>query len=114
MNQIVPLSNSPNQNLIVPLNIDGVVKDYYLTLRYNEIAGYWAMTVQDQLSKVIIDSLPMITGEAPSANVLGQFAHLGIGSAYIINASSVQSPDYPNSGNLGTDFVLIWGDTPSA
>lgn len=111
--QQVPLTNSPNQRLTVPLNIDGVVKDYFFTLRYNEIAGYWALRVENQNRIVLIDSVPLVTGLAPAGNLLAQFAYKGIGSMYIINASGV-SKDYPNAVSLGSDFYLIWGDTPAA
>jgi hypothetical protein len=110
--QIVPLTTAPNQTLSVPLNIDGGVSDYYLTLGYNEIAQYWVMSVSDTFGNLILDSIPFITGGAPGANILGQFAYLGIGSAYVINASGVSTPDYPNNLDLGTDFVLLWSDTP--
>lgn len=113
MNQLVPIGNSPNQTLSTSLNIDGVVSNYQMTLRYNEVAGYWVMTVQDAAGNLILDSIPLITGNAPAGNILGQFAYLGIGSAYILNAGGVPLPDYPNNIDLGSDFFLIWGDTPT-
>lgn len=113
MNQLVPVGNSPNQTLVTSLNIDGVVNDYQLTLRYNEIAGYWVMTVKDAAGSLLLDSVPLVTGNSPAGNILGQFAYLGIGSAYVINAGGVPIPDYPNALDLGSDFVLIWGDTPT-
>lgn len=108
------MSNSPNQTLTTSLNVDGVVTDYQLTLRYNEVAGYWVMSVSDAAGNLILDSIPLVTGNAPAGNILGQFAYLGIGSAYIINAGGVKFPEYPNNIDLGSDFVLIWGDTPTA
>ena len=113
MNQLVPLTNDPNQNLVAPLSVDGLIQDMFLTLRFNEAAQYWVMTVSDVQGNLILDSVPFITGNAPAGNILGQFAYLGIGSAYIINASAVAAPDFPNSVDLGSDFVLIWGDTPA-
>jgi hypothetical protein len=112
--QIIPLTPDPNQTFEVPLSIDNTVKSLYLTLRYNEIAQYWVMTVKDSQNNIILDSIPFITGNVPSGNILRQFAYLKIGAAYILNASEVVSPDYPNNQNLGTDFVLLWTDTPSA
>jgi hypothetical protein len=114
MLQQVPVTTNPNQQYIVPLNIDGVVRDFYFTQRYNALAGYWVLSIADSNQKVVLDSLPLITGNVPSGNLLGQFAHLGIGSATIVNVSSVPFPDYPNSVNLGNDFFLFWGDTPTA
>ena len=113
MDQLVPLNNSPNQVTVVPLNIDGAVQDQYWQLRYNEIAGYWALTISDANGTVLLDSIPFVTGNAPAGNILGQFAYLQLGSATIVDASSISDPDYPNDQDLGTDFVLIWGDTPA-
>ena len=113
MNQIVPLTNSPNQNLVVPLSVDGLIQDMFLTLRFNETANYWVMTIKNSQNQLILDSVPFVTGNAPAGNILAQFAYLGIGSAYIINAGAVPTPDYPNAKDLGNDFVLLWGDTPT-
>lgn len=109
MNQLIPLTTAPNQKFMVPLNIDGGVMDIYFDpLRYNEIAKYWVATLKDSTGNIVLDSVPFITG----INLLQQFAYLGIGSAVIVNASNVKAPDFPNSLNLGTDFYLLWGDTP--
>ena len=113
-NQIIPLNTDPNQFMVVPLNIDGGVKDQFLQLRYNEVANYWVMTITDANGNPLLDSIPFITGNAPAGNILGQFAYMELGSAYIIDASGVKTPDYPNSSDLGTDFVLLWSDTPKA
>lgn len=110
--QLIPLDNSPNQVFQVPLNLDGKVKVLVLILRYNEIAQYWVATIKDNHGLLIVDSIPLITGVFPSANILSQFAYLSIGSMYLVNASNVGSPDYPNNSDLGTDYVLVWSDTP--
>jgi hypothetical protein len=114
MYQLIPLSTDPNQTFVVPLNIDNSVKDQLLTLRYNEIAGYWVMTLYDVNGNIILDSVALVTGNAPAGNILGQYAYMGLGSAYVVNASSVGVPNFPNSQDLGSDYVLIWGDTPAA
>lgn len=112
MIQIVPLTTSPNQNLIVPLNIDGAVRDQQLYLHYNEIAHYWVLTFIDANGVTVLDNIPLITGDFPAANILGQFAYLGLGSVYILNASQVDDPNYPKGSDLGTDFLMVWDDTP--
>lgn len=112
-NQIIPLDNAPNQSFEAPLNVDGGVTSVFITLRYNEIAQYWAMTIQDINGNLLLDSVPFLTGDNPADNILGQFAYLEIGSALIFNASQVPI-DHPNNTDLGTDFLLIWSDTPAA
>jgi hypothetical protein len=109
--QIIPLTNKPNQSFNVSLNIDGATLTLQLSITFNSMAGYWIMQVSDQFGNMIIDSVPMVTGTYPGANLWEQYAYLKIGSAFLINIS--QSPtDSPNQSNLGTDFLLLWSDTP--
>ena len=112
--QLVPLTNSPNQSLVASLNVDGKVSDYFLNLHYNELAGYWVLTMQDSSGDILLDSVPLITGNNPAGNILGQFAYMGLGSAFIISASSLNTQDYPGLATLGTAFVLVWSNTPIA
>ena len=110
--QIIPLTNSPNQAFTVSLAVDGGTKLLTFNLHFAEKAGYWVMSVTDALTGVLLlGSIPLITGAYPNGNLIGQFAYLGIGSAYLPNVSGSQM-DYPDDTNLGTDFVLVWGDTP--
>jgi hypothetical protein len=111
--QIIPLSSAPNQLLTVPLFIDGTTVTLRLQVRYNEIARYWVMKISDSMGNVLVDSIPLITGNFPAANLLQQQRYLAIGSAFVVNASGVAQA-YPDNTNLGTDFVLVWSDTPSA
>jgi hypothetical protein len=105
--QVIPLTASPNQSLIVHVSINGQSLDLYLYLHYNEIAGYWVMTVRlSPSADPILDSVPFITGQEPAGNILGQFDYLGIGGMTIINTSQGTN-DYPDNSQLGTDFQLI-------
>jgi hypothetical protein len=112
MAQLIPLSTAPNQTLIASLSIDGGTIDLQLGLHYNEIAGWWVMTVSDSQGDVILDSIPFITGSIPAGNILGQYEYLEIGGAVIINASQAAN-DYPNNTQLGVDFYLLWIDNAS-
>jgi hypothetical protein len=75
------------------------------------MAGYWVMSVYDANGNLLVDSIPMITGWYPAANILAQQGYLAIGSAYILNLGNSQT-DYPGSNNLGSDYVLVWSDSP--
>jgi Domain of unknown function (DUF6983) len=110
--QIVPLDNSPNQTFNLVIAIDGTTKTLRLNLRYNEIADYWVMTVSDIAGNVLVDSVACVTGNITAGNILGQFEYLSIGSAYLINSSGVSSPDFPDNTDLGSDFQLLWDNTP--
>jgi hypothetical protein len=85
--QNIPLDNSPNQVWNVTVLVDDVPVTLSIVLRYNELAEYWVATVRDINGNVLLDSLPFVTGDGISQNLLGQFAYLGIGSATIFNAS---------------------------
>jgi len=105
--QLLPLNNLPNQTIQVALEVDGQSVTRQLYLHYNEIAGYWVMTISDSSGNVLLDSVPLIGGQAPAGNLLAQFAYLGLGGASILNASGIDE-DYPDNTNLGSDFDLVW------
>ena len=111
-NQIVPLTSMPNQSLSVQLTVDGSPLTLNLTLNYSYVSGYWSMTVYSAQGVLLLDSVPMLTGIYPAANMLSQYAYLAIGSAYLLNVGSSDA-DYPGVNDLGSNFLLAWGDTPS-
>ena len=108
--QLLPLTSAPNQSLQTTVSIDGKNVTLALTLRYNETAEYWILSIADARGNLLLDSLPVLTGGYPAANLLEQYAYLGIGSAYVIKTGGTAA-DYPGSEQLGTDFVLVWSDT---
>ncbi len=108
--QHIPLDSTHNQTAAVTVEVGGAPLSLELTLRYNAQADYWAMKVVKPVTgAVLLDSVPLLTGEYPAANILAPYAYLGIGSAYIIPASPGDR-DYPDDGSLGSDFFLVWGD----
>ena len=108
--QVIPLDNTPNQVFQTSLSINGINKTLQFNIRFNEEAGYWALTISDvQTGTVLLDSTPLLTGAFPSGNILAQFGYLGIGSAYIVKTGSLPI-DYPDDTSLGSDFILIWDD----
>ena len=111
MQQVVPLDSSPNQTVKVSLVVDGAPLNLILVFRYNEIASYWCMTVQDANQNLLLDSIPLVTGNYPICNLLRQYSSLQIGSAYLINLSGNPALEADNT-NLGTSYIPIWGDTP--
>jgi hypothetical protein len=109
--QIIPLTSNPNQVIKTTLNVDGKNLTLQLGFNFNEIAGYWVMQIADPTNNnILLDSIPLITGDYPAANLLGQYSYLEIGSAFIINVAN-SDLDYPDANTLGTDFILAWGDT---
>jgi hypothetical protein len=108
--KIVPLTNAPNQSLTITLPINDINITLNLTVRYNLIANYWILTVADQAGAVMLDSLPLVSGGYPAADILGQYQYLGIGSAFVVNASS-SDLDIPSDATFGVDHFLVWGDS---
>ncbi len=109
MDQILKLTNAPNQSLRPTLTVNGETLTLNLRLYYNTQGGFWCMDVSDQNAVALVSSVPFITGEWPAANILAPFDYLKIGSAYVINQNGSAS-EWPNDTNLGTDFQLLWGD----
>ena len=107
--QTVPLS-STQQSIIVQLQVDNSPLTLGLTIHWSTMAGYWVLTIYDARGNLLIDSIPLVTGWWPAANLLSQFGYLKIGSAYILNLG-VNNSDYPGDIDLGTGFILVWGDT---
>jgi hypothetical protein len=109
-NQIVVLTSSPNQKFTIQLQVDGAALTLVLAFSWSEMAGYWIMAIFDSTGRLLADSIPVITGSYPAANLLAQQQYLKIGSAYILNNGNVNA-DYPGVNNLGSDFKLLWGDS---
>ena len=109
--QIIPLTTSPNQSMQMVLNIDGKNKRLQLTVRFNEIGKYWVIGIIDvSTGEYLLDSIPLLTGIYPAANILGQYAYLGIGGLYLLNVSNTDK-DWPDNTDLGSDYILCWTDT---
>lgn len=109
---VIPLTTEPNQifNCVIP--IDGNNRPLTFRLRYNSIAKYWNLTIIDTRTKVtLIDSIPIIVGEYPAANLLEQYGYLGLGSLVIIKEGDLKTGESPDDTNLGSEFYLVWGDT---
>lgn len=109
---LIPLTTHPNQTFRCTIPIDGENRSLQFTLRYIEQAGYWLLSLADGNTGVpLVDNLPVLTGEYPAANLLEQYGYLKIGSAVVVPAGFGNSKLEPNDQTLGTDFVLVWGDT---
>ena len=105
----IPLTADPNQVFAVSLPVNGKNLDLILELHFNTQAGYWTMDIFDQSHTPLLAAIPVLTGIAPAADLLGQYHHLGIGSAVIVPSGHTTSGQ-PNDQNLGTEFFLLWGD----
>ncbi|USG65158.1 hypothetical protein NDK47_24045 [Brevibacillus ruminantium] len=110
-NTILPITPRMNQEFTCTLPVDSrnITLDFSLT--YNSPAGYWFMSIKDhETGALLIDSLPLLPGEYPAANMLSQFSYLGIGSAVLISVSGDDS--MPTFESLGREHLIAWGDNP--
>ena len=108
---IIPLTNEPNQNFRSTIPVNGQNMSFDFTFRYNSEAHYWIMSVSDAISgQMFVSDIPLIAGVYPSANLLEQHEHLRIGAAVVVKTNPDNPDDAPNADNLGTDFVLVWGE----
>ncbi|MBX4259730.1 hypothetical protein KTC96_24710 (plasmid) [Clostridium estertheticum] len=106
---IVPLTPSPNQSFTCIIPIDSKSITFNFFLRYNTQAECWIMQLSDSKQTIIIDSIPLLCG----TNLLAQYSYMKIGSAYIVKVDTTLASDKPDDINLGTNFILVWGDTIS-
>lgn len=108
---IVPLETYPDQIIHVTVSSQNENNvQLILHLRYNTEGDFWHMDISDSRNNALITGIPLLTGEYPAANILQQFDYLGIGSAIILKMTEMTEADIPGLTDLGTDFVLAWGD----
>jgi hypothetical protein len=107
---VIPLDNSPNQQLTVTIPINNQNITLNLAISWNAQAQYWVMTIKDRNNNIILDGVPLLCGQPPAQDLLGQYAYLNLGSVFIVNTGNAVL-DSPNDQTLGSDFIMIWGDS---
>lgn len=110
MYNIIPLTTLPDQTFTITLPINNKNVELSFRIRYNTEAGYWTMGIIDTATSTqIIDSVPLLMGQYPAANMISQLEYLGIGGMAIV-PNGTPKTDSPDDTNLGSDFLLIVGD----
>ncbi len=108
---LIPLTTEPNQQMQVKIPIDNKNISFLLTIRYNSIGEYWNIDIAEgNTGEILLSGLPLLASEYPAANVLEQYSYLHIGAMYVVKINASVKQENPDVTNLGTDFVLIWGD----
>ena len=106
----IPISNDPNQSFKVkiPLGSRNINLGFFLT--FNAQAGYWVLTLSNaDDDTVLLAGVPMVCGLGDMTDLLTQYKHLGIGSAYLIKVSPSDN-DSPGADDWGSSFVLLWDE----
>lgn len=104
---LLPLTANPNQKFTSTIPIDGKKVKFNFFLRFNTEAKYWVLDISDSSNANLLASINLVCG----LNLLEQYSYLKIGSAYLVKTDNSLSDDSPNEYNLGSKFVLLWGDT---
>lgn len=77
---------------------------YNLTFVWNVPSAAWLVSIADEGNNPILSSIPLVTG----ADLLGQFAYLGIGGQLIVQTDNDPNavPTYQNLGSTGHLFFV--------
>lgn len=108
--QILPLTSQPNQILLATLAINGGTTTIGIRQYWNRIGGFWVMDIYNSNGLPLVSSVPLLTGDWPAANVMAPYEWLNIGAWFIINQGNGEQADWPNSSNLGINFLLLIDD----
>ena len=109
---VIPLTTEPNQHFTSTIFVDGKNIPLGFDIKYNVSARRWYMTISSaDTSETLVDSVPLITGVYPSANLLQQYEYLNIGSCCVVKMDSDIPYENPDDETLGSGFWLIWHDT---
>lgn len=106
----IPLTNQPNQSFTcnIPLLERNITLDFFMY--WCSVSGYWVMNIFDPTTKSeLIYGMPMLTSAVPAEDLLGQYKHFNIGSAYIIPVNPYNTSN-PGLEDWDVNFVLIWDD----
>ncbi|WPS86460.1 hypothetical protein SMD22_18380 [Brevibacillus halotolerans] len=109
---ILPIVPERNQyfTCTLPIGTENITLDFSLT--YNTPGKYWFMSITDhETGKLLVDALPLLSGEYPAANLLESHGYLKIGSAVVVSANGDDLT--PTFNSLGKDHLIIWSDTVS-
>lgn len=108
-NVILPIKPGINQDFTCTLPVGDKNITLGFSLTYNEPGGYWFMAIADHdTGEKLIDALPLLPGDYPSANLLAQHDYLNIGSAFLLSVTNDDS--MPTFESLGKEHLVVWSD----
>lgn len=78
---------------------------YNLIVKWNPFSNAWILYVEDDQGNPMLSGIPLV----PGADLLEQFAYIGIGGAFVVQSSNDPNevPDYTTLGTVGNLFFLI-------
>lgn len=106
----IPLSNYPNQSFTCNIPINGENVNLKFSLWYNYQAKYWLMSLSDvKTETTLFYNLPLLSSKGKFRDLFCQLGYLHIGMSIMLPVVEDQS-SMANDKNLGTSYVMIWGD----
>lgn len=109
---VLPVVSEPNQTFECTLPVDEKNRKFRFFFQWNPIGEYWQFNLYDlnNNGNQVLNNQVVYCINYPYNNIIKKFLYKEIGSLYVVSTGT--NKDRPNFTNLGTDFILIWGDTP--
>lgn len=106
----IPLTNSPNQTFTCSVPINGANKRFKFNLWYNYQANYWLFSLYDvQNESWIFLNLPLLVYKGSEWNIIHQLDYMKIGICIILPVVEDKVGN-PTKDDIGTHYLMIWGD----
>ena len=106
----IPLTNSPNQRFTCTVPVNGENKNFRFELWYNYQAEYWLFSLYDiSTESYIFSNLPLLSSNYKFYDILYQLDYMKIGVCIMLPLI-VDKKSAADDKNLGTSYVMIWGD----
>ena len=106
----IPLTNSPNQKFTCTVPVNGENKNFRFELWYNYQAEYWLYSLYDiSTESYIFSNLPLLSSNYKFYDILYQLDYMKIGVCIMLPLI-VDKKSAADDKNLGTSYVMIWGD----
>ena len=106
----IPLTNSPNQTFKVTVPVNEENKTFTIKLNFNEQANYWNFSLYETFTEEpIFVNIPLLSSQYKFANIIKQQSYLRIGSIYIAPYKLTEN-SAPDDEDLGTNYLMVWGD----
>ena len=106
----IPLTNSPNQKFTCTVPVNGENKNFRFELWYNYQAEYWLFSLYDISTESYIFSIFfLLSSNYKFYDILYQLDYMKIGVCIMLPLI-VDKKSAADDKNLGTSYVMIWGD----
>ena len=106
----IPLTSSPNQKFTCTVPVNGENKNFRFELWYNYQAEYWLFSLYDiSTESYIFSNLPLLSSNYKFYDILYQLDYMKIGVCIMLPLI-VDKKSAADDKNLGTSYVMIWGD----